>query len=129
VEVKSKTRQNVLMSQLIAVCAIVGAVLGILNFFRAYLSETERLTISLWESDSEHPAVEVINHSHFPITVVELGSSRRSTALQVPYCSDEDSRHNSGANCRHQTPIDVPENPYCNPAQNHVLSHISMWCA
>jgi hypothetical protein len=90
VEVKNKPRQNIPMSQLIAVCAIVGAVIGILNFFRAYLSETERLAISLWEAT--------------------LVSSRRSNS------TTSDSRHNSGANCRHQTPIDVPENPHCNPS-------------
>lgn len=61
------------MSQIIAICAVIGAALGIFNFVRAYLNDTERLTIAVWEGDSEHASIAVINHSHFPVTIVALG--------------------------------------------------------
>ena len=61
------------MNQLLAVCAVVGAALGLLNFLRAYFDDAERLAVSLWQSDGKDPCVEIVNHSNFAVTVVEIG--------------------------------------------------------
>ena len=61
------------MNQLLAVCAVLGAALGLFNFLRTYFDEAERLTVSLWQSDGKDACVEVLNHSNFAVTVVELG--------------------------------------------------------
>ena len=61
------------MNQLIAVCAVIGAALGLINFLRTYLDEAERVTLGLWQGDGEHPCVEVVNHSNFAVTIVEIG--------------------------------------------------------
>ena len=59
---------------IIAIAAAIGAVLGIFNFIRSYLLDSERVRVKMWTgSEDGHPRVEVVNHSAFPITVIALG--------------------------------------------------------
>jgi hypothetical protein len=53
----------------------VGAGLSIFNLLRAHLTDSERGTLAvIGGNDQEHPGVEVVNRSPFPITITELGS-------------------------------------------------------
>jgi hypothetical protein len=68
--------------EVIAVCAIVGALLGVFNLIRSYLNDSERLSVAVWSGDDDkYPSVEVVNRSPFPVTIVEL--ARVSTEGQV----------------------------------------------
>jgi hypothetical protein len=59
---------------ILSTCAVVGAVLGVFNLARSYLSDSERLTVARIEGDDkEYPGVEIVNRSPFPITVAQLG--------------------------------------------------------
>lgn len=61
-------------SVFIAVCAVIGAGLGIFNLIRSYLNDSERLKVAVWRGDEErYPNVEVVNCGPFRVTVVELG--------------------------------------------------------
>ena len=58
----------------VAVCAVVGAALGVINFLRSYLADTERVRVVLWHGGSDDfPRIEIINHSVFPITITDVG--------------------------------------------------------
>lgn len=59
---------------IISTCAVVGAVLGVFNFVRGYLADSERLRVtSVAGGQDAHPGVQVVNRSPFPVTVVEIG--------------------------------------------------------
>jgi hypothetical protein len=61
---------------IVSTCAIVGAILGVLNLMRSYLTDSERATLAIYEGDERdavHPGLVVVNRSPFPITIIELG--------------------------------------------------------
>jgi hypothetical protein len=59
----------------VATCAIIGAGLGVLNLYRTWLSDSERLRVAVIAGGAdEYPGVEVVNVSPFPITVTHLRS-------------------------------------------------------
>ncbi len=59
---------------IISTSAIVGALLGVFNLWRSYLADSERLRVSSIEGGQhEHPGIEVVNVSPFPITVLKIG--------------------------------------------------------
>lgn len=60
---------------IVSTAAVIGAGLGIFNFVRAHLTDSERGSLSIIEGDTdEHPGVAVLNRSAFPITITELGT-------------------------------------------------------
>jgi hypothetical protein len=60
---------------IVSTSAVLGAVLGIFNLARSYLTDAERGSITLVQGDDkEHPGVEVVNRSHFPLTITDLGT-------------------------------------------------------
>lgn len=66
-----------LLQVVVTVCAVAGAGLGVLNLVRAYLTDSERLRVAVIEGGrEEHPGVEVVNVSPFPITVTAVRSAR-----------------------------------------------------
>lgn len=60
---------------MISFLAIVGAVLGVVNLARAYLSDSERLRVAVIEDAvSGVTGIEVVNWSPVPVTIIEIGT-------------------------------------------------------
>lgn len=69
---------------ILSTCAVLGAGLGVYNLVRSLRSDSEQVTVSEIEGDSQsHPAVEIVNRSGFPVTIIEIGTVSEGTASRI----------------------------------------------
>lgn len=62
------------LNVIVAICAGIGALLGVINLVRNYLADAERLRVAVWNGDTDgRPRIEIVNVSPFTVSVMAIG--------------------------------------------------------